>query len=117
MLNMSVVASIRLVRVLFPESKETDLVERLPKFEAIVKKNNKEDNMGKNQDYSQGYDIGEYLSVSGEDYDFKELDALGNELLEDFDYGELPVNDIESFKDGLANGYILHSYAENEKDR
>jgi hypothetical protein len=72
---------------------------------------------GKNRDYRQGYDIGEYLAVEGEEeYDFKDLDQAADELLGELDYSDLPVQDVESFKDGLANGYIITSQVNDDED-
>ncbi|MGH2478125.1 MAG: hypothetical protein ACRDHW_00500 [Ktedonobacteraceae bacterium] len=111
---MSAVAHrIQIIRALFPETRESDLVARLEKFNHIANKN-KEVLMGKNKDYKQGYTIGEYLSAEGEDLDFKDLDQIGNELFEENPWGELPVNDLGYFKDGLSNGYVYYGKPEKE---
>ncbi len=47
---------IQLIRVVFPDAREADLVERLERFNKIAEKNKREKRMsGKNQDYRQGF--------------------------------------------------------------
>jgi hypothetical protein len=108
--------SIRLIRKFYPESREADLTDRLKQYEAIVAKNKENAALGKNQDYSQGYNVGEWLAAQGEDLDLKDIDQIGNELLEDFDWSQLPVNSAEYFKDGILNGYTLTQDGTDEEE-
>ncbi|SRR5260370_15076634 len=109
---------IQLIRVVFPDAREADLVERLERFNKIAEKNKREKRMsGKNQDYRQGYDLGQYLGETGEDYDFKELDALGNQIYDEIDWSEIPFENLEAFKDGLANGYTLPEHWQEQRDK
>jgi hypothetical protein len=110
---------IQMIRALFPEAREADLVARLEQFKKIAD-HNKENSAvsGKNQDYRQGYDLGQFMNESGEDdYDFKDLDQLANEIYDETDWQDLPFQDLEAFKDGLANGYTIPEHWQNQQDR
>ncbi len=111
--NMSVVKTIKLIRVIFPDMRGSDLQEAIQKFDAIVNKN-KEANMSK--DYQQGYNVGAWLNAQGEELGPKEIDETANELLEDLEWTELPVNNAEEFKAGMYNGYTINSDLEEDED-
>ncbi len=99
----------RVVRFFYPDEENVDMLERL--------RLQGEDTMGKNQDYRQGFQIGAWLAHEGEDIDgFSGIDALGDELLVEMSWPDLPVNDAEAFKDGLANGYVHGSQVNDSEE-
>lgn len=110
---------IRMIRAVFPEVRESDLVARLEQFKKIADHNKENSEVsGKNQDYKQGYDLGDFMNQSGQDgYDFKDLDQLANEIYDETDWQDLPFQNLESFKEGLGNGYALSEYWQNQRDR
>lgn len=72
--------------------------------------------MSKNADYRQGYTIGAYLHAQEEELDPKDLDQTAQELLDDLGYDQLPVNDPESFKLGVYNGYSIAANLESDEE-
>jgi len=113
---MNTVDRIQLIRAIFPDSREADLIARLERLKQIISKNQENASMtDKSKNYSQGFDIGEWLAVEGEDLDIKDIDQIGSELLE-MGYGDLPVTRPDLFKDGLLNGYVYGSGIGEEEE-
>lgn len=111
------VERVQIIRHLEPEIAGPDLVARLQLFDQIAHRTGAAMS-GKNQDYQQGYQTGQYMNESGQDdYDFKDLDQLANEIYEETDWQDLGFENLEAFKDGLANGYTIPEYWSNERDK
>lgn len=117
MATLELTAKVEIVRTVFPDCLGADLVARLDVFTALEQQ--PEVQMaggGKNQDYQRGYEVGAWLAnTDPEGYDFKELDALARELYEGTNWGELPVNRLEYFADGVSNGYTITSFTQEQQ--